>query len=751
MDLKYLMIMKSLHIVIVMSLLCSCVSVDELQVGMENANAKDVRYHATIESSFESATKVYVNDRMKPLWEEGDCVSIFEQDTNNTEFEFVGRTGDSIGDFLPKQGKATYTKSSIGFVYAVYPYSAHNKCNTEGVLSLELTQEQVFAHNSFGRDANIMVARTHDYDLAFKNLCGYISIKMYGSGISVRSVVLSGNNDEPLAGMGYVEYSEDGIPSFSFDSQSNLSKEITLMCSIPVSLENSEDDYTEFWFVVPPTEFKKGITVKVFDTQGKQFEIKSTQPLLIDRNYIKRMAPFKVIPQGRDISPLQELNKYNLYPGIGDITTLYGTYYRSVIGIDREGWIYVAQRKCANNSGGPLVNIYRTKDFNTYYVFKENSGGSQLIEMDNGELCFSTYETETENGSSYIRCNVYVTTGNKTGFKKKITCTQISQYVPAAPWSWGIQSRGSVVAVGEYGKHGQCGKVWYSRDYGEHFTEVFDLREKAPDTPNAHIHGVCIDPYYDRLLIVNGDGSPSTTPSLAYKNPAIWYWDYNGEDLTSADSSGNIVWQSISLGEIDDFGAHLQFVNGYALRECVLFFSDGPANGIFRMNRCGKNSMPTIERALDLGNRLDYTEWCGGNMFRRDENSPLYICGIREYSCDLDPGDVNNPSNKPNTYRDVLSRVYATYDGYNFEEVWRDDTYGNYDVYYADGSTEKRNLAKCGRDMSVYQLPDGDVLLKYLGRDFSYVSYNQNGKTANKTAYVRFNNEVVRLSRRYVE
>jgi hypothetical protein len=66
-------------------------------------------------------------------------------------------------------------------------------------------------------------------------------------------------------------------------------------------------------------------------------------------------------------------------------------------------------------------------------------------------------------------------------------------------------------------------------------------------------------------------------------------------------------------------------------------------------------------------------------------------------------------------------------------------------VFYTDDSTEQRALAKCGRDMSVYQLSNGDVLLKYLGRDFQYVSYNNNGSTGNKNAYVRFNNEVVKF------
>ena len=492
--------------------------------------------------------------------------------------------------------------------------------------------------------------------------------------------------------------------------------------------------------VTPPQAFNIGLT---------KLQAKTTNPTPLSitssgSNYNTCIGEYMNRQEDRRTSRLIPSAKYNLYPNIGDPTKLYGTYYRMLIGVDSEGYAYVAQRKCANNSQGADVNIYKTKDFETFTLFKANSAGAQLVEMDNGEICLATYETETTGGTTYIRCFIYITENNKTTFVKKFACSQISQYIPAAPWSWGIQSRGSVVCIGEYGQHGQCGCVWYSRDYGQTFGKIFDLRDNAPDVPHAHIHGVCVDPYFDRVIIINGDGSPSTPPELAYHNPKLWWWDYNGETIDD-NLADTIVWKSSDVGLDTSLGSNLQFVNGYALKDCIVLFSDGANNGIFRVNRGKKEDTLKVDFALHLGIETGYTEWCGGNMFRRDENSPLLICAIREYSCDLDPGDPNNPSNKPNTYKDILSRVYSTYDGFHFEEVWVDDTYGTYDVFYTDDSSEQRTLAKCGRDMSVYQMPNGDVLIKYLGRDFQYVAYNNNGVTGNKTAYVRFNNEVAKF------
>lgn len=439
---------------------------------------------------------------------------------------------------------------------------------------------------------------------------------------------------------------------------------------------------------------------------------------------------------------LKNKEEYNLFPNIGDFSTLGQTYYRMVIGVDSEGWIYISQKKYANKSTDNNVNIYKTKDFKEFELFKSNSGGLQLIELENGELCFATHEVESEGGTSYIRCNVYVTENNKKTFAKKFHMTQIEQYNPAYPWSWSMQNRGNVVAVSEYGTHGKCGNVWYSRDYGKSFYKVFDLRNVATDVPNAHVHGVCVDPYFDRLYIINGDGAPATSADLLGKNPRVWYWDYQGENLSNS-LADTIKWNYIAVGEDVSLGEGCQFVNGYALKDCIVLFSDGKNNGIFRINRGKKEDTPTIDFAHHLGIETDFTKWCGGNMYQRDSNSPLLICGIREYSNDLNVGDANNPSGKPNTYNEVRSCIWSTYDGIHFTKIWEDDTYGEYDVFYSGGVSEKRMLAKCGRDMSVYHLPNGKVVLKYIGRDFTYVSYNNNGVTAQKSAYVKYCNDIV--------
>ena len=448
-------------------------------------------------------------------------------------------------------------------------------------------------------------------------------------------------------------------------------------------------------------------------------------------NYNECIAEYQNIQDGRKTSQLIKVANYDLDPHIGDFSVLGQTYFRMLIGIDSEGWCYCAQRKYANlSSSDPNVNIYRTKDFSTFEIFKANSCGVQVTELENGELCVITIEED----DNYLKCFTYVTSGNKTIFNKKFSFTQISQYVPAYPWSWGVSTRGRVVVIGEYGQHGQCGVVWYSRNYGQNFYKIFDLREKAPDVPHAHVHGVCYDPYFDRVYIINGDGKPSTTPELEGKNPRIWWWDYNGE-LLSDDLKNTISWKYISVGEDESLGAGMQFVNGYALKDCVLLFSDGANNGIFRINRTTKEDTPTIDFAHHLGIEQQYTKFCGGNMFKKDENAPLFICGIREFSKDTE----QSGQSAPNTYRTVISRIFTTYDGYHFNEVWLDNTYGEYLVHFVDGTSETHNIAKCGRDMCVYQLPNGHILMKYIGREFQYVYRND----VSTSGYVPFCNEVV--------
>ena len=106
---------------------------------------------------------------------------------------------------------------------------------------------------------------------------------------------------------------------------------------------------------------------------------------------------------------------------------------------------------------------------------------------------------------------------------------------------------------------------WYSRDFGNTFYHVFEHSKYAPNYPNAHIHGICVDPYFDRLYVITGDSG---------RNSRIYWWDYNRETLNN-ELWNTIEWKYIETAMDIHSGSSFQFVCGYALKDCVILGSDG--------------------------------------------------------------------------------------------------------------------------------------------------------------------------------
>ena len=482
------------------------------------------------------------------------------------------------------------------------------------------------------------------------------------------------------------------------------------------------------------SEFKVGDII----FKGNTTKIAPFVPNAFDKQYEVQYAKYMNNSDGKKYSRMIVQDVVNMFDESLDAEDFKDSYCRQIIGVDSEGWAYIAQRFAMYDfETDDNTKILRTKDFETFETFMDGVAGVQLIELDNGELCFAANSTDTYDGVTGYFCNIYVTSNNKKSINKKFHTTRTSGAVIGQPWSWGIQNRGAVVAISEYGAHGKVGSVWYSRDFGNTFYHVFEHSKYAPNYPNAHIHGICVDPYFDRLYVITGDSG---------RNSRIYWWDYNRETLNN-ELWNTIEWKYIETAMDIHSGSSFQFVCGYALKDCVILGSDGQRNGIFRLNRGKKEDIPIIDYGVDFGlaeNGQFSTVWCGGNMFKLNDDSPLLICMHREASNDLEPNDPDNPSGYANTYRTVKSKVYATYNGYDFTLLWDDDTYGGYEVL-VDGVKVTKTLAKCGRDMSIYQLPNNSLLLKYIGRAFSYVGFNNNGKTdTTKEAYHRFNNYVVR-------
>lgn len=251
----------------------------------------DDTLYAEIEGVQQSESKVYVDGQLRVLWHAEDCISVFNKYTYNQKYMFAGQTGDNAGAFNKVATDDLVTGNALPSLWAVYPYQASNKISNDGELGVDFPAVQSYAPDSFGRGAGVMVSATDDNRLLFKNACGVLVFRLYGSGISVNSITLRSNAGEKISGPATVTMPVGGVPAAVMGS--GASDEITLTCADPVALGASESDCTSFWFALPPTDFSAGFTISV-SGPGGVFEKSTSKPVSITRNHMSRMAPTAV-------------------------------------------------------------------------------------------------------------------------------------------------------------------------------------------------------------------------------------------------------------------------------------------------------------------------------------------------------------------------------------------------------------------------------------------------------------------------
>lgn len=277
----------------------ACSKEDNAPKGMllNNDGDKTVFYASFEKPGVSNApgTKVYADEDLSLLWNEDDRISIFNKRTFNEEYAFIGEDGDNSGSFEPVPYTGFSAGNDLELIYAVYPYLSRTQINNAGTkITVNLPSVQTFKEHSFGIGANTMIAVTDSYYLSFKNACGYLKFRFYGNNISVSSITLEGNNGEKISGKAYVFPMQGGSPTIEMDITATGS--ITLNCSDPVTLGTSSTDFTEFIFVIPPTTFSNGFSVRIIDDLGRFFEKSTTKSLTIARNKMESMGVMKVSP-----------------------------------------------------------------------------------------------------------------------------------------------------------------------------------------------------------------------------------------------------------------------------------------------------------------------------------------------------------------------------------------------------------------------------------------------------------------------
>ena len=275
-----------------MLLVASCT----VQKEEEFENPAQHRYHAVAEEPVDAETRVYADSKLRVRWNEGDHISIFERNTYNQEYEFLGDTGDTAGDFEQVESSGYHTGGPIedGHVYAIYPYHNRNKCDYDGKLTVDFPSTQHYKKDSFGVGANVMVAKTNTLDLRFMHVGGYRTFKLYGEGVFVSSVRIESNGPEYLSGRTEVVIGSDDNLAISFIESTSNSKSVELVCDTPVALGATDDDAVEFWFVLPPGTLTQGFTVTITDINGNEFTRSTSNSIEIKSGVKKSMTAFEV-------------------------------------------------------------------------------------------------------------------------------------------------------------------------------------------------------------------------------------------------------------------------------------------------------------------------------------------------------------------------------------------------------------------------------------------------------------------------
>lgn len=228
--------------------------------GRTPATGKTITITATFEAAPGETTKTSLNESMQVLWQAGDKIKVFNSaNTSGVEFTLEeSSAGSNVGVFT---GLAL---SGSGPYYAVYPSSAAGTLNGEAV-SLTLPQTQVLTADSFGRGANVSLAKVENLSdpLQFMNVLGAVSFTLTAD-TDVTAIRVQTLGEEALWGAGSVimeDYEGLAAPAPALTMDADANDNVTDDDRL-ISLEGTATGKT-FYLMLPPWVLTKGFFVQV--------------------------------------------------------------------------------------------------------------------------------------------------------------------------------------------------------------------------------------------------------------------------------------------------------------------------------------------------------------------------------------------------------------------------------------------------------------------------------------------------------
>ena len=286
--------MRRFWLIAILLLVVGCSKEIDFEPSPDQAQNRILSGIIADEKDEDNESRVYLDNKIRIRWNNGDLISVFDGTTRNKKFTFLGKDGSSAGDFEDNSASTIGTGNAINCLYGLYPYASNTEyCYGEDeseadYLRYTLPATQTYKPNSIGLNANLMVAATankSDKTLVFRNVCSYLRLKLYGADQTVSSIVFKGNTDEVLSGDVAITASYGTAPTIKMLGEAEAdNKTITLDCSEGVTVGSTSDEATEFWLVVPPVNFPNGFTITLYGEGNMGQEIVANNNLTFARN-----------------------------------------------------------------------------------------------------------------------------------------------------------------------------------------------------------------------------------------------------------------------------------------------------------------------------------------------------------------------------------------------------------------------------------------------------------------------------------
>lgn len=300
-------------------------------------------------ASTDQATRTYT-DGEKVYWicesSYQDAIAVFDHSSSFERYSYSGDNGSTQGPFTA-DAEGSEPTGEFNYTYAVYPYAEFYKVVEEGLVYAYLHPTQPYwIENINGEDIpsfhyggrNTMVAVSEDNNLQFKNIPGYLKLRLVGDSDSdtVTKIVVSTNSGEYIAGDVLVSIAPGEEPEIeAYPDEGYINSSIEIPFSVTGAAVLDPSDPLEVWVCMIPGTISGGITVTVSGSSGSQFVYSSSKPLTIKRGICTSTAPLEVDLPVVDNPLFRQYSVEDFYPEglIENAKGWYGywNYYASAI------------------------------------------------------------------------------------------------------------------------------------------------------------------------------------------------------------------------------------------------------------------------------------------------------------------------------------------------------------------------------------------------------------------------------------